>query len=144
MLDKPQDAPASALTIQMEAEAPEAGIVTPAPAPAVTSRLRASFFKSDATAAIDVPMIKIFSAGPRLERVSDVNLTFREPAVPSDIEAFAFDANNRATRVKIVQAGVPPPSPPPSPAPPSPETPLTPDSTDKGPRRGGRGQRRRT
>jgi hypothetical protein len=109
VLDKPHDAPHGPLTVHLDAEA-SAGFVTQA-ASAGAPQLRAAFLAAAPDAAganEEVPMIKIFSAGPRLEWDGDNNLSFRGSVTPSEIDAFAIDANGRATRVKVDQiAGAP-------------------------------------
>lgn len=114
LLDKPGDAPSGRLTVHLDAEG-SAGVVAEA-ASAAAPRLHAAFLAAPPAPAETVgyvPMIKIFSAGSRLERTGDDNFSFRGPVAPSDIEAFAIDADGRATRVNVVEtAGAPPPTAP--------------------------------
>jgi hypothetical protein len=118
VLDKPDNAPPGPLTVHLDAEG-SADVVTEA-ASAAAPRRRAAFLAAapaTAAAAGDVPMIKIFSAGSRLERTGGDNFSFRDSVAPSDIEAFAIDADGQATRVNVAEtAGAPPPtaSPPPT------------------------------
>ena len=120
LLDKPDDAPSGPLTVHLDAEG-SAGVV-PEAASAAAPRLRAAFLAAaPATAETigNVPMIKIFSAGSRLERTGDDNFSFRDPVARSDIEAFAIDADGHATQVNVAEtAGAAPPPPPPTASPP--------------------------